>query len=636
MIWRTLLARWRLWFSLAHDTILGVIAIHLSLWIRLGSDGYLRLPAESLIQASVLMGVSALAADLVARGYRSSWRYFSTTDVMALARTTALALLFFLPLSFLATRVEFIPRSTYVINGLLLIAALAGPRLLYRMIVEGRLSILPSRVGDGAIPALIVGGGAAAEAFLRSITQSRRGLYRPLGIIDDTPARVGAVIQGVPIIGTTDQLEAILEDAAVRGDLPHKLVVAEDRREPEKLRRYLELAERFGLGLSRAPSPTDLRHGVEDEPVVRPLLIEDLLGRPQAVLDLILPRQAIEGRRVLITGAGGSIGSELARQIASLAPAHLVLSDLSEFNLYSIDMEIAERNPQVNRSARLLDVRDGRAVRALFAREQPEVVFHAAALKHVPIVEEHPLEGLETNVFGTRNVADAAIASQARVMVLISTDKAVHPSNVMGATKRLAESYCQALDVDQRRRGESTRFVTVRFGNVLGSTGSVVPLFQRQLANGGPLTVTHPEVTRYFMTISEAVALVLQASGLGAAGGLPAGDIVVLDMGDPIKIADLARQMIRLAGLRPDVDVAIRYVGLRKGEKLYEELFYANEKLRPTAIPGVQTAEPQVHDLAWLAQGLAEIDGCMQSGDVEQTLSCLRRLVPDFRSGAAA
>jgi FlaA1/EpsC-like NDP-sugar epimerase len=626
-----LFPRRRLVLALGHDAIVSVLALQVSLFVRLGADAYLDLPREFYLQASVTMLLSMLAANVIARGYRSSWRYFSTTDVVTLGKTTALTLLIFLPLSFLATRAEFVPRSTYVINGLVLLALLAGPRLLYRMLSEGSISILPSRAGRGAVPALVIGAGHGADGFLRSLSRSPVPAYRAVGILDDDSGRMGAVIQGVPVLGRTEEIDAIIEALSGRGDMPHKLVVAEEHPSPERLRTLLEIGDRYGIGLARVPNPTELRQGIEDQGAIRPIAIEDLLGRPQTVLDPGLPRHAISGKRVLVTGAGGSIGSELARQIAALAPARLVLSDLSEFHLYSVDLEIAERFPGVNRVSRLLDVRDRARVEALFAAERPDVVFHAAALKHVPIVEDHPLDGIQTNVLGTRNVAEASIGCGTRVMVLISTDKAVHPPNVMGATKRLAESYCQALDKAQRDRADGTRFVTVRFGNVLGSTGSVVPLFQRQLAQGGPLTVTHPDVTRYFMTISEAVALVLQAAGLGAQDGLPAGDIAVLDMGDPVRIADLARQMIRLAGLRPEVDIKISFVGLRRGEKLHEELFYAAEKLRETAIPGVRLAEPRLLELPLLVAGLVRVDAAVAGGDTGAAVAALAELVPDYR-----
>jgi O-antigen biosynthesis protein WbqV len=337
---------------------------------------------------------------------------------------------------------------------------------------------------------------------------------------------------------------------------------------------------------------------------------------------------------VIVTGAGGTIGSELARQVAAFGPEQLILLDNGEYALWQIDLELAETYPAVARRAIIADIRDEPRIRAIFADARPELVFHAAALKHVPMVEDNPLEGLLTNTIGTRHVADAARAAGATAMVLISTDKAVNPTSVMGASKRMAEMYCQALDIAAHTSGSGMRCVTVRFGNVLGSTGSVVPLFQRQLERGGPLTVTHPDMQRYFMTVREAVGLVLQASVLGAGDTvLPSGNdggIFVLDMGEPVKIVDLARQMIRLAGLRPDDDVEIRFTGLRPGEKLFEELFHGREPPVPTGFPGLLMASPRTADPAIVGRALDEIAAACRGEQPRLALQLLGRLVPEF------
>jgi FlaA1/EpsC-like NDP-sugar epimerase len=336
---------------------------------------------------------------------------------------------------------------------------------------------------------------------------------------------------------------------------------------------------------------------------------------------------------VLVTGAGGTIGSELARQVAALGPDVLGLLDNGEFALWQIDLELSESHPAVPRRALIADIRDESRLRGLLDDLRPELVFHAAALKHVPMVEANPLEGLLTNAAGTRIVADAARAAGARAMVLISTDKAVNPSSVMGASKRLAEMYCQGLDMAARRAG-GMRCITVRFGNVLGSTGSVVPLFQRQLARGGPLTVTHPDMQRYFMTVREAVGLVLQASVVGSGDAVPEamrqGGIFVLDMGPPVKIVDLARQMIRLAGLRPEIDVDIRFTGLRPGEKLFEELFHGREPAVPTGTPGLLMATPRTADPALVGRSIEEIASACRGGQMRLALALLGRLIPEF------
>jgi O-antigen biosynthesis protein WbqV len=319
------------------------------------------------------------------------------------------------------------------------------------------------------------------------------------------------------------------------------------------------------------------------------------------------------------------------RQIAELGPAHLALLDNGEFQLYRVEQELGEEHPALSHAAILADVRDRERIARLFAAEKPELVFHAAALKHVPMVEHNASEGVLTNLVGTRNVADACHASAVAVMVLISTDKAVNPASVMGATKRAAESYCQARDILAAAGRFRTRYITVRFGNVLGSTGSVVPLFQRQIERGGPLTVTHPEIKRYFMTVREAVELVLQAAALGASDGVEAGKIFVLDMGEPVRILDLARQMIRLAGLRPEKDIAIAFTGLRPGEKLYEELLHETERLVPTRCQGILLAAPRTADLALIGRAIDEAAELAAGGRADQLKALLERMVPEYR-----
>lgn len=365
---------------------------------------------------------------------------------------------------------------------------------------------------------------------------------------------------------------------------------------------------------------------------VQPIGLEDLLGRPQAAPDRAAMRALVNGRRVCITGAGGTIGAELARQIADEGPAHLTLIDSSEYNLYRIDLELQEAHPDLSRSTVLGDVRDPGSVASAFSGARPELVFHAAALKHVHMVETNPNEGVLTNAVGTRNVADACVVFGVRMMVLISTDKSVDPTSVMGATKRIAESYCQAL-ASAPAAGD-LRLVTVRFGNVIGSSGSVVPLFQRQIAAGGPVTVTDPDVARYFMTTREAVQLLLQASALGA--GEEGSGIYVLDMGKPIKIVDLARQMIRLAGLTPDKDIEIVFTGLRPGEKKAESLFYAGEPMLVTATPGIFRARSRPANVALMRRRLDQLAGAARDRRTEDALALVAAMVPEYEPSDSA
>jgi O-antigen biosynthesis protein WbqV len=350
--------------------------------------------------------------------------------------------------------------------------------------------------------------------------------------------------------------------------------------------------------------------------------LEDLLGRPQVSLDLARIRSMVVDRTVLITGAGGSIGSELSRQLAALGPRRLVLLDLSEFNLYLVDRLLGHQAPHVDRAVLIGSVRDRSTIERIFREEKPDIVFHAAALKHVPLLESNVCEGVLTNVEGTRIVADAAIAAGAKAMVLISTDKAINPSSVMGAGKRAAECYCQALDATR----SSTRLITVRFGNVLGSTGSVVPLFEQQIRDGGPLTVTHPEMQRYFMTVREATELVLQAAAHGLAHPEETGRIHVLDMGKPIRIVDLARTMVALAGLKPD-EIEIQYVGMRPCEKLFEEYFGGEEDTVASTTAGVLLASPRRADRVRLVALLDRLSAGAMAGDEPQVRELLDLIV---------
>jgi FlaA1/EpsC-like NDP-sugar epimerase len=619
-----------------HDLVMAGLSFVLSLYLRVGADlgaygdDFLVVGTASF---AAVAGMVYLWMDL----YRGIWRYASLNDLLAIARAVTLIILIFLPIMFLTTRLQDMPRSVMVINWFVLITLLGAPRILYRMLKDGRFELAYDRSQDQRIKVLLIGAGDAAEMFIQAMTRRTHSDYQPVAILDEASRRVGRHIRGVPVLGSTNDLTAVVERLRARGTQPQRLIITKPDMAPDKLRRLVDEAGQIGLTVARLPRLTEFRSaGGGEEVEVRPVAIEDLLGRPQNMPNRGAMKALIANRRVLVTGAGGSIGGELVRQLAEIGPSRLVLVDNSEFNLYSIEMEIRERLPDLAVRAVIGDVRDRERIVALIGAERPELVFHAAALKHVPMVEANPLEGVLTNIIGTRNVAEACRSHGVTAMVLISTDKAVNPTNVMGATKRLAESYCQALDVAGTAQGSRTRFVTVRFGNVLGSTGSVVPLFQRQLAAGGPLTVTHPEIKRYFMTVREAVELVLQASALGVggiegAGAGESGKIFVLDMGEPIRIVDLARQMIRLAGRRPDKDVQIAFTGLRPGEKLNEELFHAGEALKPTVVKGLQLADPRTADYAFLARGFDELQAAVNAARVDTVLALITRYVPEYR-----
>jgi FlaA1/EpsC-like NDP-sugar epimerase len=618
----------RILVNAAIDGALAAVAAPLARWIADPAGGLLH-PLWFLASG----GITLLLGGLPFRLSQQYWRFSGLSDLVGVVGgSIACATLFALLL--LAAGFH-LPTTTFpIVHALTLMVLLGTPRLGYRL-YRGR----PRRGTDDAPTQrlVLVGAGDAADAFFRAAATDPAGL-RITGLLALTDRQAGRRMHNVPILGTAIEAPAILERLAARANLPSLLVVTEPEFVGTPLAALIAAAEKFDIPVRRAPRVTALLAAERIE--LRPVAIEDLLNRPQVSLDRPGMARLVAGRRVLVTGAGGSIGSELARQLAALLPESLVLLDQSEYALWQIDLEILEQAPEISRHAVIADVRDQSRIQAIFTEYAPELVFHAAALKHVPMVEANPLEGISTNILGTRIVADAAKRAGAAAMVLISTDKAVNPTSLMGASKRVAEMYCQALDIAARSTGQGMRCVTVRFGNVLGSTGSVVPLFRRQLERGGPLTVTHPDMQRYFMTVREAVSLVLQACVVGLEqAALPGGEqggIFVLDMGKPVHIVDLARQMIRLAGLRPEQDIKIEYTGLRPGEKLFEELFHGREAPVPTGHPGLLIAAPRTIDAAAVGTAIDEVAALCRAGQTPLALVRIVSLVPEFLREAHA
>ena len=609
-----------------HDTAMAAISFLLALYLRLNDD-QLRLIHHMVAPGVVLFSLVCLGSFHYMRLYRGLWRYASMQDVIAIIKSVSLAILVFAALCFIINRLEGLPRSVLFINWMLLLFLLSAPRFAYRALRDRTFSLKLTLDEERKIPVLLIGGNDAAELFIRGLARESMAPYEVVGIADNDPQRKNRYIHRVPIYGGTDILPVILRKLKRKNKAPQKLILTDDRISGEQLEALLAIAEEFGLPLARLPRVGELKHNTTEARQLRPIAVEDLLGRVQNMLDKGSMQKLVQGHRVMVTGAGGTIGGELTRQVASYHPSELVLLESSEFNLYQIEREIRGSFPDVALKTLLCDVRNTEHVASVFAACKPQLVFHAAAIKHVPIAEFNIEEAILTNVFGSRNIAEACLAHDAHAMVMISTDKAVNPTNVMGASKRLAESYCQALG--ERNRGTGTKFVTVRFGNVLGSTGSVVPLFQEQLSKGGPLTITHPEMTRYFMTVREAVGLVLQAAVLGV-GSDRQESIFVLDMGKPVKIVELARQMILLAGLRPEVDIQITYTGLRPGEKLFEELFHFSENMAKTSHESIFLASPRFCDMEQLRASLEALFAACRTRDAEEALSLLKQLVPEF------
>ncbi len=621
-----------------HDLAMAALTLPLALYLRLDVQAFERFsPDELLVMVGGFVAIAAVSFRFQ-NMYHGIWRYASINDLLAIVRGVTLLVVVSTLALFLYNRLENFPRSTPFIAWCVLLLLLGGPRFAYRFAKDRRLSLKFEANGKARIPVLLIGAGDAADLFIRAMETNPDSNYRVVGILGETGSRVGRRIRSVEVLGAAEELAAAIERLTDRDERPQRVILTRDGIDGDLISRLLDETQALGLGLSRLPRLDDLRAADPGQGIdLKPVEIEDLLQRPQTVLDRDGMAAFIRGRRVLVTGAGGSIGSELVRQIAGFAPAELTLVEASEFALYTIDMEIARTRPDLPRAALIGDVRDRGRIGAIFALRRPELVFHAAALKHVPLVEANPLEGLFTNAVGSRIVAETCAATGVAAMVMVSTDKAVNPTNVMGASKRMAECFCQAMDLDPATRG--TRFVTVRFGNVLGSTGSVVPLFEKQLREGGPLTVTHPEMRRYFMTIREAVELVIAAGSMGVGAESRSdhlGKIYVLEMGRPVKIVDLARQMIRLAGLRPDIDVPIVFTGLRPGEKLFEEIFHGEEQPLPTSAKGVLLAAPRPVELAEIRALLDRLEDACAAGQADAALATMRAVVPEYRAPEGA
>lgn len=553
------------------------------------------------------------------RLHRSMWRFTALNDVIRIAQAVIVADLLLLPALFLTTRLSDFPRSAPLVAAPLLIVAMAAGRVLTQAWIHGDLGAafrLENRTNPHAV---VVGSPAAAASYITALRRDRAASVRVAGIVGLDDVSQGRTIHGAEVLGPLSDLIPILKNLAQADGQPPQIVVAEPRPSRALLETVVAAAGEAGARVCRI-RPNEALTGR-----LAPLEAADLLDRPPRRLDTERARALIEGKRVLVTGAGGTIGSELVRQALELEPARLILLDASEFNLYALDQSLHESGAPQVWSATLADVRDRDGLRVLFERERPQVVLHAAALKHVPLMELNPTEAVLTNVGGAINVTTLA-REFCETLVFVSTDKAVNPTNVMGATKRIAEKCVHAV-----ASGGQLRVAVVRFGNVLGSTGSVVPLFERQIEMGGPVTVTHPDMVRYFMTVQEAASLVLRTGTLPDAAAGEDGKVYVLDMGEAVRIDQLARQLIRLHGLRPDIDIPIAYTGLRPGEKLSEEIFYDAEAVEATNADGVWAASDPAEAWATLE---APVEGLLEAArtrDPAAVLERLQSLEPAFR-----
>ncbi|KQT55354.1 hypothetical protein ASG54_21475 [Aureimonas sp. Leaf460] len=623
---RALISRTAVWI---HDSIMGAAAFLLAMVLRLD----VRLFAQDwpvYVSAALVFGLLVGIVGYFVGTNKGVWRYASLPDFVYICKTATIAACLFVVAHFLISRLDLIPRSVPIIAWSFLVFLLAGPRAAYRTYRNQRDRRRKPGDPRSVRRVILVGATDNAEAFIKAVTERDSRSFDVLAIIDERGRRSGRFIRGVPVVGTLDRLAETVKRYEALGRRPDALILTRTRDDYARhamLNELVEAASEQELELLSLPDMFDIRD-ITTASDLQPIELEDLLERKPRRLDMGQITGLIGGRIILVTGAGGSIGSELTRQIAQLKPKKLILLDASEFLLYSIESDLRRAMPQLDLHAALCNVREKASIARILAEHRPSVVFHAAALKHVPIVEAQPLEGLFTNTIGTRNVAEAAVAAKVQLMVMVSTDKAVNPTSTMGASKRLAEMCCQTMDLAPDTG--DTHFVTVRFGNVLGSAGSVIPLFEKQLKAGGPLTVTHPDVERYFMTIPEACLLILHSAAHSLEDDGGRGQIFVLDMGKPVKIIDLARNVIKLSGLKPDVDIRIVYTGLRPGEKLYEELFDTQEQLAPTRVDGIFSAFPRTIEWAVLQRILDEMHRLIDLGDAPRALRLLKATIPDF------
>ena len=593
-----------------HDVLMIPAAWYLAYWLRFNLG---TIPENSLQVATLMLPVVIVCQSfsyVVFGLYRGIWRFASLYDFIRIGKSVYVGALIATLVIFAVTGMEHVPRSVVPLYMLLLFILLGGNRALYRSLKDQRM-----RAGGGK-RVLVIGAGESAQMLARDMLQHARGEYLPVGMIDDNPDKLNREIHGIKVFGGFEDIPDVVGKQSV--DL---IIIAIPSLSTARMQRLVSICESTGMEFKTLPRLEDLISGQVSVSSIQEVSIEDLLGREKIELDRDMMQAGLSGKVIMVTGAGGSIGTELCRQVAGFAPATLVIFERSEFNLYCIQQELENNYPELNLVAVLGDVCDRQVVEGILGQYRPELLFHAAAYKHVPLLQAHPAQAVKNNITGTRIAAEAASKFHCDKFVFISTDKAVNPTSILGATKRAGEIYCEGMNAVS-----ATRFITVRFGNVLGSDGSVVPLFREQIRAGGPLTVTHPDMTRYFMTIREACQLILQASVVEQEGG-----IYVLDMGAPVSIDYLAEQMIRLSGKVPGEDIEVEYVGLRPGEKLYEELFYDDEEKETTRNSKVFRAKHAAADWRLVKQVVDRLEQARTNMDDHEIKRSLAELVPHYK-----
>ncbi len=587
--------------------VLLTLAYYFSFLLRFDFQLGVAFQAVFLQTLPIALGVKLLTF-FYFRLFRGWWRYVGMSDLLDIIKAALTSSVLFFGVVYFTRGLIGYPRSVFIIDALLTVTVIGGMRFAVRVYTESaRLQMTQSN-------ALIVGAGRAGSAIARELRDNEALAYNLVGFVDDDPLKKGERINGIKVLGKTDDLPQIVIEHDVS-----EILIAIPSASGKQMQRIINLCLECKVEFKTLPALGDIITGSASVGLLRKVKVEDLLVRAPVQLDLAKIQRKFQQRVVMITGAGGSIGSELARQVARFDPQKLVFCERSENDLHKLDIEFAERFPKLARVPIVGDILDVNRLQETISSHRPTSVFHAAAYKHVPMMEKNCFQAVTNNVFGTYNVALTARKFGVEDFVMISSDKAVHPCNIMGVTKRVAE----VLILGQQE--QSTRFVSVRFGNVLGSNGSVVPLFEQQIANRKPLTVTHPEVRRYFMTIPEAVQLVLQASTMGKGG-----EIFVLDMGDPVRIVDLARNLIKLSGLEPERDIPIVFTGLRPGEKLFEELRFDAEGLKPTAHEKIRVLDGGVTDANQINAWLDELAGVVAAKNVHGLVTKLQEIVPEY------
>ncbi|HXH73874.1 MAG TPA: nucleoside-diphosphate sugar epimerase/dehydratase [Bacteriovoracaceae bacterium] len=559
----------RIIFALSYDVLAAAMSFWLAFALRFETLNFYTYPTSHL-GSIFLLSQLALILSFIGNGlYRGVWRFSSTHDLIRLIRATFVGVSLSVLGCFLLTRMEGVPRSVFLIQFFVLVVSLGGGRFLYRILKDRKVmnNVLQS-ADDEVKTVLIFGAGRAGEKLVRDIHATPGLKLRVVGFADDNRFHRNAVIHGVRVYGGAEQVPKLVSDLGV-----DKIFIAIPSATGDEVKKIVKYCKETTAEIKILPKMDHVLSTKVELSLLRNIKIEDLLGREEVKLDMAHLHSMINDKVILVTGAGGSIGSELCFQIAMFSPHLIVMADSCELFMYELEMKFKEAHPDLAFFPKIVDVRNYNKVNHLFETYKPHIVFHAAAYKHVPMMECNPNEAVETNILGTKTVAEAALRYNAEKFIMISTDKAVNPTNVMGASKRIAEMVITSLS----KRSSSTKFISVRFGNVLGSNGSVIPLFRKQIDERKDVTVTHPEIIRYFMSIPEACQLVLQSGSMGEGG-----EIFVLDMGEPVKIVDLAKEMIKLAGLVVDKDIKIVFTGLRPGEKLYEELFSDKEVCEQT------------------------------------------------------